>query len=111
MALITLRCPENHGEWDTITGDTVSFTDDCCSICGKKGVKVISGAGVYHRRAEMEDVIARGEYSPAMQNKKILESDETARKILSGEIGLQAGKDEPKELIPQCPEHLRKRWY
>lgn len=109
MPLVTYQCPKCERVWDTIEGPTVSFDDSVCR-CGEKGEKQIAAQAqrVYTTDWETEfKSKPKEEQQMILKNKRILES--RSEEILDGRLGIS--ENGPQALRPQCPEHLRKRYY
>jgi putative FmdB family regulatory protein len=80
---------------------------ESCPRCGKAPDRIPS-AGHFHRELQRSDIPPL-ELQEHLEAKAYYESQEVAKKILSGELKLK--EKGPKWLRPTCPEALRRKWY
>lgn len=108
MPLYALKCLDCGHEWAGLT--TIADGDaDACPMCKGRPERMVTGAAIGENIKDKEPGdFTKEELWLLRHNTREIEKE--AANILSGATTAETGRG-PKFLIPQVPEHLKKRYY
>lgn len=109
MPIYAIRCTCGK-EYDALVSFSVADpAARACPDCGKdyqEGERLVCGRAIQRKQLSIDDMDP-DDIQEQLENKAYYES--LSEEILDGRIVLD--ERGPKELRPQCPDHLRKRMF